>query len=187
MGRVEDLVTKYRNHIATPWQRNLAGDQRTIFVVYPKTEERRIHARISLFEMATRETQHGWICFDFTKTFAEWMTHLEYKDVYFEEPDSISMKLEGDFTKYAAGELNKALTVDDVDEDAVVALTGVASLYGFTKLSFVLKEVVGQIRGRLLVFFPGEYDNNNYRLLDARDNWNYLAVPITYHKKDDVE
>jgi hypothetical protein len=31
----------------------------------------------------------------------------------------------------------------------------------------------------LLVFFPGQFDNNNYRLLDARDGWNYLAVPIT--------
>jgi hypothetical protein len=29
------------------------------------------------------------------------------------------------------------------------------------------------------VFFPGVYENNNYRLLDARDGWNYLAVPIT--------
>ena len=53
------------------------------------------------------------------------------------------------------------------------------SIYGFTKVSLLLKEVVHDIRGRLLLFFPGEYDNNNYRLLDARDNWNYLAVPIT--------
>jgi hypothetical protein len=41
--------------------------------------------------------------------------------------------------------------------------------------------VVKDIRGRLVVFFPGEYEDNNYRLLDARDGWNYLAVPITLH------
>jgi hypothetical protein len=41
--------------------------------------------------------------------------------------------------------------------------------------------VEGDIRGRLVIFFPGEYDSNNYRLLDARDGWNYLAVPITLH------
>ena len=35
------------------------------------------------------------------------------------------------------------------------------------------------VRGRMVVFFPGEYVDNNYRLLDARDGWNYLAVPIT--------
>ena len=31
----------------------------------------------------------------------------------------------------------------------------------------------------LSIFFPGQYEQNNYRLLDARDGWNYLAVPIT--------
>ena len=35
-----------------------------------------------------------------------------------------------------------------------------------------------EVRGRLLVFFPGEHERGNYRLLDARDGWNYLAVPI---------
>ena len=37
------------------------------------------------------------------------------------------------------------------------------------------------IQGRLAVFFPGAYAQNHYRLLDARDGWNYLAVPITLH------
>ena len=69
----------------------------------------------------------------------------------------------------------------DVNGDTVVALYGVAGLFGFTKVSLVFKEVMHDIRGRLLLFFPGEFDNNNYRLLDARDGWNYLAVPITLH------
>jgi len=64
-------------------------------------------------------------------------------------------------------------------ENTVVAITGVASLFGFTRISQVLPLVEPHIRGRLLVFFPGVYENNNYRLLDARDGWNYLAVPIT--------
>jgi len=29
------------------------------------------------------------------------------------------------------------------------------------------------------VFFPGQLEQNNYRLLDARDGWNYMAVPIS--------
>ncbi|SPE51782.1 conserved hypothetical protein [Verrucomicrobia bacterium] len=48
-------------------------------------------------------------------------------------------------------------------------------------MSLVLKEMEQSIRGRLVLFFPGEFENNNYRLLDARDGWNYLAVPITLH------
>jgi len=67
------------------------------------------------------------------------------------------------------------------DETSVVAACGVASLFGFSRVSLVLKEMEQSIRGRLVLFFPGEFENNNYRLLDARDGWNYLAVPITLH------
>mgnify|MGYP000987610382 CR=1 FL=1 len=45
----------------------------------------------------------------------------------------------------------------------------------------VLKLIEGDIRGRLVLFFPGQLEGNNYRLLDARDGWNYLAVPISQH------
>jgi hypothetical protein len=31
-----------------------------------------------------------------------------------------------------------------------------------------------------VIFFPGHFEHNNYRLLDARDGWNYHAVPITH-------
>ncbi|MBC7342617.1 MAG: DUF1788 domain-containing protein [Clostridia bacterium] len=181
MGRIEELANRYRNHIATPWQRNLAGEQRTIFIVYPKAEERRIRARLELFEMATVGAGHKWKLVDFTKTFARWMCSLEYKEIYFQEPEDLAMPLETEFLHFAAEELRQALTDKDVDANTVVAVYGVASLYGFTKLSLVLREVVRDIRGRLLVFFPGEFENNNYRLLDARDGWNYLAIPITLH------
>ena len=56
---------------------------------------------------------------------------------------------------------------------------GVGSLFAFTRVSQVLKLIESSIRGRLVIFFPGQYEQNNYRLLDARDGWNYLAVPIT--------
>ena len=70
------------------------------------------------------------------------------------------------------------MTAPDVDDNTVVALSGVGSLFGLTKTSDVLDQVTDAIRGRLLVFFPGRYENSQYRLLDARDGWNYLAVPI---------
>jgi len=91
------------------------------------------------------------------------------------------MKLRSDFVTYAAEDLRQVLLADDVDEDTVVAVHGVASLFGLTRVSLVLKQIVHDIRGRLVLFFPGEYEQNNYRLLDARDGWNYLAVPITLH------
>ena len=181
MGRIEELATRYRGHIGAPWQRNLAGDQKAVFVVYPKTDERKLRARLALFDMATTSTGHGWHLLDMTDTFARWMADTDYRDVYFEEPETLAMKLRSDFVQHTAGQLREALTADDVDEDTVVAVQGVACLFGLTRVSLVLKEVVNDIRGRLVVFFPGEYEDNNYRLLDARDGWNYLAVPITLH------
>ncbi len=181
MGRIEELAARYRGHIGAPWQRNLAGDQKAIFVVHPKTDERRLRARLELFEIATKSAGYRWRLVDLTDTFARWMADTDYHDVYFEEPESLAMKLRSDFVQHTASQLREALTAEDVDEDTVVAVEGVACLFGFTRVSLVLKEVIKDIRGRLVVFFPGEYEDNIYRLLDARDGWNYLAVPITLH------
>jgi len=181
LGRIDELAVRYRGHISAPWQRNLAGDQKAIFVVYPKTDERRLRARLELFEMATTRTGHGWRSVDLTEAFARWMANTDYRDVYFEEPETLAMKLRSNFVQYAADLLRQALTAESADEDTVVAVQGIACLFGFTRVSLMLKEVVKDIRGRLVVFFPGEFEDNNYRLLDARDGWNYLAVPITLH------
>jgi hypothetical protein len=181
VGRIEELVSRYRSHIEAPWQRNLAGDQKAIFVVYPKTDERKLRARLELFEMATTSTGHGWWGVDLTDSFARWMAGTDYRDIYFEEPDTLAMKLRSGFVQYVALRLRDALTAYEVDENTVVAVLGVACLFGFSRVSVVLKDVVEDVRGRLVVFFPGEYEDNNYRLLDARDGWNYLAVPITLH------
>jgi hypothetical protein len=41
-----------------------------------------------------------------------------------------------------------------------------------------LQKAESDIKGRLVVFFPGSYDQNVYRLMDGKDGWNYLATPI---------
>jgi hypothetical protein len=84
-----------------------------------------------------------------------------------------------DFRDHAAAKLRAVLEDATVDNGTIVAVHGIGKLFGFIKVSELMHVVESSIRGRLLVFFPGEYENNNYRLLDARDGWNYLAVPIT--------
>jgi hypothetical protein len=185
MGRIDELAVRYRSHVGAPWQRNLAGGQKIIFVVYPPTDERKLRARLDLFEMKTTATGHRYQLLDLTETFARWMADTDYRDVYFEKPEKLAMKLRSDFLQYAASRLREALLAEGVDEDTVVAVLGVAFLYGFTRVSLVLNEVAQDIRGRLVVFFPGEYEDNNYRLLNARDGWNYMAVPITLHNGRD--
>ena len=73
--------------------------------------------------------------------------------------------------------LARALALYSYEAD-VVALTGVSSLFGFVRVSELVGALEPSIRGRLVVFFPGGYENGNYRFLDARDGWSYRAVPI---------
>ena len=107
------------------------------------------------------------------------MAKDEYRDAYFEEPDDLAMKMETEFADFVADCIRSVLS--SADEKSVVAVFGAGALFGFTRVSRVLNLVEPDIKGRLVVFFPGQYDQNNYRLLDARDGWNYMAVPITLH------
>lgn len=179
MGRIEDLAAVYERHASVPWPRGVSGAQRVMLVVYEKELERALRGRIGEFEQATRRGGHGWTLVDCTRWFAEWMARDEYRDAWFEEPGLLGMKLEGEFRDVAAGRLRDRLEAAGGDD--VVALLGVASLYGFVRVSELIRSVEQAVRGRLVVFFPGTKNENNYRLLDARDGWNYLAQGVTLH------
>ena len=179
MGRIEDLAAAYERHVGVPWQRSLSGAQRVMLVVYEKELERTLRARIAEFEQATRRAAHDWTLVDCTPWFAEWMANDEYREAWFEDPDLLGMKLEGEFREEVANRLRARL--EAAGENVVVALVGVASLYGFLRVSEVIRSVEQAIRGRLVVFFPGTKNESNYRLLDARDGWNYLAQGVTLH------
>jgi hypothetical protein len=178
MAGVEGLVRAYERFVRLPWEPWLAGPQKVWFALYNPQDDRRLRARVGEFEVATRKAGHGWHLCDLTDLFPRWMAAQEYRESYFESPEDIEMALEG-FGRHAAETVREALTGPAADADTVVAISGVASLFGLTRVSLVIESVTSSIAGRLLVFFPGEYDNGNYRLLDARDGWNYLAVPIT--------
>jgi hypothetical protein len=113
-----------------------------------------------------------------SKTRRRRLRKQEYRESYFEAPEDMDMALEN-FFLHVVGIIREALSEPGTDEQTVVALTGVASLFGLIRASRLVNQVSGSIRGRLLVFFPGKKDSNNFRLLDARDGWNYLAIPIT--------
>ena len=186
MGRIDRLVKRYQRYIALPWQNDLAGAQRAIFIVYDKAEERRLWLRKDLFEEATRAAGKVWLECDLTNVFARWMADIEYKESYFESPEDLSIKLEDDFLQHVAERVKKVLSSSAAGDNSVVGLYGIASLFGFIRISDLMQAIERDIKGRLVVFFPGEHENNNYRLLDARDGWNYLAVPITLHEPPGV-
>jgi hypothetical protein len=186
MSRIDELANSYARHISAPWQANLTGAERTVFLVYPQSDERKVRARLGLFEEATIRARHRWVGFDLTPLFGEWFSTLdsEHQAVLFQEPESFHLEMDLDvhgdssFTRFAAVRLLEVLE-GEVDDSTVLAILGAGSLYGFSRLSTILDRVRHLVRGRLLVFFPGSHDGNHYRLLDARDGANYLAVPIT--------
>jgi hypothetical protein len=181
MARIEDLAERFGRHIATPWQRTVAGAQRVVIVVYDKELERTLRARKLAFETAAREAGHDWQELDVADAFARWMAQDDYREEYFAAPDDLHLKLAAEFPAFVAERIREVLERAEVTENSVIALFGAGSLFGFARMSQILELVEGDIKGRLVVFFPGHLERSNYRLLDARDGWNYLAVPITLH------
>ena len=175
-NRLNRLLRNYQRHIEVPWQQGIAGKQKVLFAVYDKQDELKLPPRLIEFEMATTSARHEWYQFDITPCFPQWMAQLDYHEGYFESPEDIESCLP-DFVESLVKQIRSKL--EQATDNSVFALTGLSSLFGFAKVSELVDRIAPSIRGRLLVFFPGEFENNNYRLLDARDGWNYMAVPIT--------
>ncbi len=146
--------------------------------VYPPELERRLRMRTDDFRHATAAAGHPWVSVDLTSTFSRWMAEQQYRDKYFANPKLMTPAL-GQFMRTVQDEVKVALSSDEATADSVVALIGVATLFPMVRISSLLQHVSASIPGRLLVFFPGSFEDGNYRLLDARDGWNYLAIPIT--------
>ncbi|MCL5996403.1 MAG: DUF1788 domain-containing protein [Chloroflexi bacterium] len=177
MSKINDLIKSYERYVRLPWARALSGQEKTWFAVYSPADERRLRYHLPEFENATRRAGHGWVSCDVTNTFTAWMTSQEYRESYYESPDDIEMLL-FKYQDHVAHGITGVLTRVDADDNTVVAVYGIASLFGFMRVSDLLRKVTSHVHGRLLVMFPGDHDGANYRLLDARDGWNYLAVPI---------
>lgn len=181
-SRIAMLSAVYRQHLSVPWQSGLAAVQRVIFAVYDKSDELRLRANVGEFELATQQASKQWLLLDVTNAFPYWMVEQEYRDDYFDSPEDLAGYQAGELTEFVA-DLTSKLRVQigsEAGPDTVVALIGVGALFGLARVSSVVEGIKETVPGRLLVFFPGEHnpDNHTYRLLDARDGWNYLAVPL---------
>ena len=180
MTYVDELVASYRRFVALPWQQGVASPQRVWMGVYPPQYERRVRLNVREFENATMQAGHGWALVDITTSFERWMAEHEYAEAYFEEPELLDTALPAFFDQLVAdvrGQLQ-----EHSDPNGVVGLLGAGAMFGLgdsVKVSALMRNVNDAIAGRLLVFFPGHHEHNSYRLLDARDGWDYLATAIT--------
>lgn len=181
MSKLKRIVENYENHIGIPW-RDAAAAQRVIFCVYNPMDELKLRTKIPEFELATSKQKHKWLHFDLTETFAEWLGSQKYAKSYFVKPQLLSSVLNryGDFIEKNC---HAFLQDNHIDDNTVLALSGVGALFGCIKIKDLVDRIAPLVPGRLLVFFPGSYENNNFRLLDGYDGWNYHAFVITADKE----
>ena len=183
MAKVDQLLDNYRRHVGLRWEQGIAGKQKVWFAVYDNVDERRIRLRVDDFAAATKQAGHGWLQFDLTDAFPRWLAAHDYRDAFFATPEDLDDDAKAAFDESLAVQVLAVLNDQAADDRSVVTLVGCGCLFGITRLSLLLGRIEGAIRGRLLVFFPGSHDENHgYRLLEARRDWNYLAVPITAHQ-----
>lgn len=182
MNRIKRLADSYSRFIQVPWRDDAAAPQRVVFCVYPEGDELRLRARVEEFELVTREAGHGWFNFDLTDSFAEWLSTQRYAAKYFQQPNLL-VSLYPRFREFIIARFDSFLEAARPGDQDAVGILGVGSLFGFLKVKEVVEQLAPRVPGRLVVFFPGSYENNNYRLLDGYDGWNYLAVPITADKE----
>jgi hypothetical protein len=181
MSEIDRLLSRYADQIAIPWHTVRSDAERTLFVIYDRSKERQLRYRIKEFEDATQAAGKKWLELDVTDSFPKWFAAHDSRDEYFKYPEDLPGFQEGqlqEFEDHLAKSLISHLK-ERATADYVVAVIGVGSLYGVARVSALMRRVATAVPGRLVIFFPGEKVDNNYRLLGARDGWDYLATAIT--------
>jgi hypothetical protein len=182
MSRIDQLLEKYREHVSLPLRPNLSLKQRTWFLVYGPEDERRMANRIPEFEILTRDAGLLWHRIGLAGAFADWMDSVDpdEREACLADPEIAEEYADPGFRTFLANRVHTEIAAIPPAEAGrtVTALTGLMDLYDFIHVSSVLEALDSSFPGVLLVFFPGERVENTYRFLDARDGWDYLAVPI---------
>lgn len=184
MSRIDQIVQSFRRHAAIPLKQNVTAAERAWFVVYSPEEERRLRCRLAEFEIATKDCGLFWQEIDLTGTFAAWLDTFDDVDErtsIIATPSIAEDYAKPGFHNYLAGLIRQAMAAVPASEveRTIFAVSGLMELYDFIHVSEVMETLGKDARGVLLVFFPGEREENTYRFLGARTGWDYLATPIT--------
>ena len=182
MSRVSDLVDAYAADLDLPWRGGLSGGERVWMLVYPPDMERAMRAALPKLELATGQGGHGWKAIDITDELGTWIASHRYSEAFFEDPSDFTSAIIDKFEAELTSKIREQLAASPVDH--VVALVGIGSIFPFLRASSVIKAIDDEVSGRLLVLFPGLHDpeTHSFRLLDARDGFNYRARVIDSQK-----
>ena len=175
MNTFDDILAAYTRQIRLPWADDTPPAGRVWIVWYDKSLQRRFTGRLAEFEHATLKADRGWRQLSLSVWFGRWIAQHEFFDALVEQPSELRGLLP-DIETSLVGELKEALRSCTAND--VLAVDGCGALFGTARISALISRVADAIPGRLLVGFPGKHSGGVYRLLDARDGWNYHAIPI---------
>ncbi len=175
MPTIDDLLGQFKRQAALPWSPDTARDYRVWIMHYDKSLERRVQGRLHEFEALARHHGHGWEVLDVAALVPPWFAQHELFDGLLEQPDELPGLLP-DFEAHVVATVRSRL--QSLGDRDILVLAGAGALFGLMRVSTLTEQVAPDIRGRLLLLFPGRHENGVYRLLDARDGWTYRATPI---------
>lgn len=178
MSRVSDLVSAYAADLKLSWNARLSGGERVRMLVYPPDTERSIRAALPKIEFVTGQSGHGWSAIDITDEFGTWIASHRHADAFFEAPSELTPAIAEKFKVELVAKLREQLSAAPAND--VVAVIGIGSVFPYLSAAGVIKSIDDVVTGRLLVLFPGTHDpdNHSFRLLDARDGFDYRARVI---------
>ena len=175
MATVDELLGHFRRQASLPWSKDVAPDYRVWIMCYEKNLERRVQGRLDDFGAIARLFDHGWATLNLAMLVAPWFASHELFDGLAEQPDELPGLLP-DFEAHVAHAVRVQLQA--LSDNDVLVLSGTGALFGLMRASTLADMVVPDIKGRLLMLYPGRHESGTYRLLDARDGWTYRATPI---------
>lgn len=175
MNTFDDILSAYVRQVQLPWAEDTPSAGRVWIVWYEKALQRRFTGRLGEFEHATLKAGHGWRHVNLSSWFGKWIAGHEFFDALVSQPKELRGLLpdiEEELVATIKIELSACTSKD------VLAVDGCGALFGIARVSNLIGRIADAVPGRLLIGFPGKHTGGVYRLLDARDGWNYHAIPI---------
>jgi hypothetical protein len=179
MSSLERLFENYDRLIALPLADRLPPAQRVWFVVYSPEQERRIRFLWSEFKIRAEKHGKEWQQIDVTDLVPEWIAAQgTHGAAYLKNPASLD---EQTIQEGLSELLIERISSLALTPSTLCVLVGLSGLFGFASVSSLVKSIQDHdlIPGRLVCFFPGSRDQNSFHFMNARDGWNYHALPIT--------
>jgi len=175
LNTFDDILSAYTRQVQLPWAEDTPPAGRVWIVWYDKALQRRFTGRLGEFENATLSAGRSWRQLSLSSWFGRWIAKHEFFDALVNQPRELRGLLP-DIESELVSTLRQ--TLQQCTRNDVLAVDGCGSLFGIARVSNLIGRVADVIPGRLIIGFPGKHSGGVYRLLDARDGWNYHAIPI---------